>query len=242
MSGKKYLEWTAKIPVAKKGEKINKTAALQRQLLKDQAENKNRAVIEIINKLMIENSYQNTLIYCPKGINDTLPIEDTYINQLKLLIRANFPILNITEFVSDTSDRKSLLKDFEDEMIHMLLAIKCLDEGVNIPKTINAIFVASGQNYREFIQRRGRVLRKYEKDGFKKEYANIFDVIILPTYAQFQKNKKTATNLIISEFKRLYEFNRLAIPSFTITNKISNCLSVFGFTESYIISQISESK
>jgi superfamily II DNA or RNA helicase len=235
-----YLELTLEIPRAGEGETINKFAALKRQLLKDQAENKNQIVLEIVQKLVGLSSYNYTLIYCPKGIDDLT--EDSYIDSLNDQISLSFPKLNIANFVSGTSDRKYLLKDFEEGIVDMLLAIKCLDEGVNIPKTMNAIFVASGQNYREFVQRRGRILRNYEKDGFKKEFANIYDIVIMPSYEQFQRNKSTATNLIISEFKRLFEFNQLAIPSQLTSNKISDCLSIYGLTEGYIKTRIEDQK
>jgi superfamily II DNA or RNA helicase len=225
-----YLELTKKIPIAK--DKINTTAALKRQLLKDQAENKNNAVIEIVQKLILSNSFKNTLIYCPKGIDDIN--DERYINKLKIRLKTNFPQLNIETFVSETADRDLLLNDFESEDVHMLLAIKCLDEGVNIPKTMNAIFVASGQNYREFVQRRGRVLRNYTDGDFKKEFASIFDIVILPTISQFTNHKNTAQKLIISEFARLYEFNDLAIPSLPTLQKITSNLENYGLTEGFI--------
>lgn len=225
-----YLDLTKRIPIAKDG--INTPAALKRQLLKDQAENKNNAVIDIVQKLILSNSFKNTLIYCPKGADDIN--DERYINILKIRLKTNFPQLNIEIFVSETADRDLLLNDFESEDVHMLLAIKCLDEGVNIPKTMNAIFVASGQNYREFVQRRGRVLRNYTDGDFKKEFASIFDIVILPTISQFTNHKNTAQKLIISEFARLYEFNDLAIPSLTTLQKINSNLENYGLTEGYI--------
>jgi predicted helicase len=120
----------------------------------------------------------------------------------------------------------------------MLLAIKCLDEGVNIPKTMNAIFVASGQNYREFIQRRGRVLRNYKKNDFTKEFAEIYDVVLLPSLNQYNNNRLIAERLVISEFKRLYEFYNLASDKFSTYIKINNALETYGLTEGYIKSQL----
>ncbi len=42
----------------------------------------------------------------------------------------------------------------------IVVAIKCLDEGVDIPSVTHALILASSKNPREFVQRRGRVLRK----------------------------------------------------------------------------------
>jgi superfamily II DNA or RNA helicase len=59
----------------------------------------------------------------------------------------------------------------------VLLAIKCLDEGIDIPSATHALILASSQNPREYIQRRGRVLRSHQESG--KTHAYIFDPITL---------------------------------------------------------------
>ena len=228
----KYKKLTHQLHHTKEGEQINTRAALKRQLLKDQAANKNNAVVEIIKILYDKESYKNTLIYCPKGIDKE--IEDRYINILQDEINVNYPFINTATFLGETKGRNLLLKDFENEDVHMLLAIKCLDEGVNIPKTMNAIFIASGQNYREFIQRRGRVLRNYKTDNFKKEYADIYDVVVLPSINHFFNDRSIAERLIISEFKRLYEFYNLSSDKLNTYNKMKTELAKYGLTEGYI--------
>jgi superfamily II DNA or RNA helicase len=232
-----YLDLTRKIHIKGENETINTKAALKRQLLKDQAVNKSEAVFQIVGTLIENESYKNTLIYCPKGINDE---EERYIHILQDNLKEKFPILNTATFLGETKNRDMLLKDFEEDLVDMLLAIKCLDEGVNIPKTMNAIFVASGQNYREYIQRRGRVLRNYRKGIFKKEFANLYDVVILPSREQFRKDKQTAENLITSEFMRLYEFYNLASENFNAFKKINDELEKYGLTEGYIRSKINK--
>ncbi len=227
-----YLKLTQQLHHKNEGETINTKAALKRQLLKDQAGNKNNAVLEVIKMLVENNNFTNTLIYCPKGIDHNL--EDRYIFLLQDEIKEKFPKINTATFLGITQGRELLLNDFESEKVHMLLAIKCLDEGVNIPKTMNAIFVASGQNYREFVQRRGRVLRNYETDTFIKEYAHIYDIVVLPSIAQFFNDRSTAERLIISEFKRLYEFYDLSSDKFNTYKKIKNELEKYGLTEGYI--------
>jgi len=227
-----YKKLTFQLHHKEESETINTKAALKRQLLKDQAENKNEAVIEIIKVLCDKDSYKNTLIYCPKGIDKD--VDNRYIYILQDTINDNYPHINTATFLGETKGRGVLLNDFENENVHMLLAIKCLDEGVNIPKTMNAIFIASGQNYREFVQRRGRVLRNYKTKNFTKEFANIYDIVVLPTINQFYSDKSIAERLIISEFKRLYEFYNLASDKLKTYNKIKNELAKYGLTEGYI--------
>lgn len=70
--------------------------------------------------------------------------------------------LRVYEFVYTVSPerRKEVLQQFDRGDIQILVAIKCLDEGVNIPATREAFFLANTTNPREFVQRRGRILRK----------------------------------------------------------------------------------
>lgn len=58
----------------------------------------------------------------------------------------------------------------------VVTAIKCLDEGVDVPSITHALILASSKNPREFVQRRGRVLRRSEG----KALAYIHDAIVLP--------------------------------------------------------------
>lgn len=75
-------------------------------------------------------------------------------------------------------DRRMELVDmFNNNEIASLVAIRCLDEGINIPSIKSALILSSNDDYREFVQRRGRILRKYEN----KKDADIYDVIVLPS-------------------------------------------------------------
>ena len=75
-------------------------------------------------------------------------------------------------------DRKATL-EWLDRRGGILVAIKCLDEGVDIPSVTHALILASSKNPREFIQRRGRVLRKAEG----KALAYVHDAIVKPPKA-----------------------------------------------------------
>lgn len=95
-------------------------------------------------------------------------------------------------------DRVRYLELFEAGLYDVIVAIKVLDEGLNIPAVKNAIILASTGNPKQYIQRRGRVLRKYRpryKDGSFKEFARIFDILVIP---EFSKNE----NPILYEIER----------------------------------------
>ena len=89
-----------------------------------------------------------------------------------------------------------------------MTAIKCLDEGVNIPSIRTAFIMASTRNPREFIQRRGRLLRRSPN----KNYAEIYDFVTLPrelscvSHLDFEADR----NIIIGEMARINEFGKLS--------------------------------
>ena len=111
----------------------------------------------------------------------------------------------VNQFTAEENikERMQIVNSFNKGMIDSLVAIRCLDEGINIPSIKGALILSSNDDYREFVQRRGRILRTYtnEYTGEDKEVANIYDVIVLPpanrTFAQI-------------EFRRFYEYARLA--------------------------------
>ena len=87
----------------------------------------------------------------------------------------------------------------------MLLSMKCLDEGVDIPRAEHAIFCASTGNPRQFVQRRGRVLRK----NIHKEKAKIWDLIVTPPDI-FNQHNSVDKGLFEGEVKRIINFASLA--------------------------------
>lgn len=72
--------------------------------------------------------------------------------------------------------RAQLERQFAEGIIDTLVAIRCLDEGVDIPSMQTAVIAASTTNPRQFIQRRGRVLRR--SPG--KTHATIYDLVVTP--------------------------------------------------------------
>lgn len=87
--------------------------------------------------------------------------------------------MKVSQFTSrEDADKRKLLQDeFADgRQMQALVAIRCLDEGVNIPSIETAFILASSTNPKEYIQRRGRVLRLAKG----KEYATIYDFVTLP--------------------------------------------------------------
>ena len=100
--------------------------------------------------------------------------------------------------------RMQIVNAFNKGMIDSMVAIRCLDEGINIPSIKGALLLSSNDDYREFVQRRGRILRTYTDvySGEEKEIANIYDVIVLPN--------DNMRGFALIELRRFYEYARLA--------------------------------
>lgn len=118
------------------------------------------------------------------------------------------------------AERGRLLERFADGTLDVLVAIRCLDEGVDVPATRTAILVASSSNPREFIQRRGRILRRAPG----KDRATIYDLIAHPPDgtelddAEFEVERQ----LVERELKRFREFADHADNSFQAETVIAD--------------------
>ena len=86
----------------------------------------------------------------------------------------------------------------------ILVSIRCLDEGIDIPSISHALILASSQNPRQFIQRRGRVLRKHPS----KVFAAIHDAIVVPVSLDDEPEQ---LSLLKSELVRAHEFSSHAL-------------------------------
>lgn len=117
--------------------------------------------------------------------------------------------LNVHGIVANTKneDRQAILKSFNEGYIDVLVAIQCLDEGVDIPNCHAEYILASSTNPREFIQRRGRVLRKSNR--YPNKIAEIYDfVTVAPDTFLYSDEDKM--KVIKRELARVAEFNRLS--------------------------------
>ena len=165
--------------------------------------------LSVLRQLMPNYKNKNyILIYCgATSIEDDDDGEETrQIEKVCRILQNEFGIRN-HKFTSVESpdERKEIIEMFSDGIsLQAIVAIKCLDEGVNIPAIQHAFIMASNTDPKEFIQRRGRVLRKYPG----KEFAYIHDFVTLP-YEHDGVDRK-GSSLVETELKRVYEFNSLA--------------------------------
>lgn len=119
---------------------------------------------------------RHSLLYCsPKQ----LPLVQDILNERNIMqhkFTMEEGVLPSDQY-GGKSEREYILDRFTEGRYQALVAMRCLDEGVDVPPAKTAILMASSSNPREFIQRRGRILRRH-KD---KDHATIYDIIVLPT-------------------------------------------------------------
>ncbi len=186
--------------------------ALERLLIKratllNRAENKLVKLAELLTDKT--DSLHHTLFYCAPG--RITPV-------LELLTNLGLRVAKFTAEESAT-ERQELLKMFASGHLQALVAMKCLDEGVDVPSTRTAYILASSSNPKEFIQRRGRILRQ----SAGKEHAEIHDLIAVPPidYRQYSTSTfRTERKIVARELERFNEFAGMALNKFEARDKI----------------------
>jgi superfamily II DNA or RNA helicase len=165
---------------------------------------------ESVDQILQDFSLTSSLIYCA----DVEQLED-----IRHVIQTHQ--IPYAIYIGSTSkeERQSSLDALNKGNIPILLAIDCLDEGVDVPAIREAVIIASSTNKRQFIQRRGRVLRQ----SLDKKQAILIDVIAIPPKSAGSNGK----NLLMNELARAKEMAELA------ENRYEAMLQVKRYTEPF---------
>lgn len=168
---------------------VEKLLLLRKQVI-HKAKNKLVLFKKIIQEIKTQRKLAYCFVYVPEGYGQLQNGEKfSYIEELTKILYKVSPETTSNTFLGGDSNRQEKLKGFSDGKIDVLLAMKCLDEGVDVPKAEIGIFASSTGNPRQFIQRRGRLLRKSPK----KHFAYIYDMIVSPN--SFLSNEAEYYNL-----------------------------------------------
>ncbi|MFW9887397.1 MAG: DEAD/DEAH box helicase family protein [Candidatus Thorarchaeota archaeon] len=177
-----YLEISRRIAKAYYASKSNEDReeyfeklCYDRAKIVNRAANKKQALKDILDELSEKGKIEYTVVYCENPL-----CQDIH----ELLLDRHIRVHRFTqhegirkkEQFEDMSQREFLLRGFSKGNPQVLTAIRCLDEGVDIPSMRTAIITASSTNPRQFIQRRGRLLR----NAPGKDKAVIYDMIVAP--------------------------------------------------------------
>lgn len=147
----------------------------------------------LLAKKIIQEKYkpgQRWIIYCDDSV------------QLRMVLETVKSIANIRVFEYHSrlsKDVKEATLKYFTNLGGVIVSIRCLDEGIDIPATSHALILASSQNPREFIQRRGRILRKYQG----KYFAYLYDAIVIPN--DFGRTDKHS-RIVETELVRAIQF------------------------------------
>ena len=176
--------------------------------------------------------FRHTLIYCPPGYGtyggdqsdeiDTDPSERRLIEEVIQVLRENG--LSASSILGDTNadQRAQILKRFGDGRLNTLCAIGCLDEGVDVPSIQRAIVLYSVDREKQFVQRRGRILR--QPRGVTGKIAEIHDIVILPQGSDMPATQ--AEGLLNRELRRYRKFAELALNRHEADRDITTALSI----------------
>ena len=189
---------------------INRLAIERSRIIKSASDK-----IAILDRIIQDHPLSKGMIYCAD------------IEQADLVChRLSQQGIQVSRFTSKEDKQRSLiLYEFSQGRLDALVAVKCLDEGVNIPAAQEAIILASDTSQRQFIQRRGRILRKVEG----KERATLIDILVVPPIGDER------VKLISSEVKRIKHFAKTASNRPSVITKLGDELSHYGITYSDLI-------
>ncbi|PFL68549.1 DNA repair protein [Priestia megaterium] len=187
------------------------------------------------------------LVYCgaatledPQYIEGTATLEEKRQIDIVANMLGNHFEMRVSKFTSEESaeEREELKIAFaEGKHLQTLIAIRCLDEGVNIPSIKTAFILASSTNPKEYVQRRGRVLRKYPG----KNFAVIYDFITLPVSIEeissiSEEDVRTVRSLANKEIVRMKDFASIA-ENPSVADKLIN-----DITDAYRLHEIGGDK
>lgn len=193
---------------------------LKRKRIIHKAHNKEKVFRQIVQQRFDEcGNLKYTLVYVPEGgqidsdiqyattDNPTDDIDlDKLIDKYTQIIQEVSSTTTVKKFISGIQNRDEVLRKFSTGDIEVLTSMKCLDEGVDVPRSELAIFCASTGNPRQFIQRRGRILRKHPD----KHMAIIHDLVVAPEFASTEENYNMERNLLKNELQRVKDFAGLS--------------------------------
>ena len=222
-------------------DEILKKLLLSRKRIIHKATNKLPKFKEILSTRFREKGdLKYSLIYVPEGNTpDYLPngdyfdkketIDDDSVSNhlIDVYTQAVFEIddkITVRKFVSGQSDRDDLLQKFSEGAVQVLTSMKCLDEGVDVPRSELAIFCASTGNPRQFIQRRGRILRTHPDKGI----AIIHDLVVAPQVGNNTTSYRMEQALLKNELERVRDFASLSMNPTDAEIELGSTISYYG--------------
>ncbi|MCL5127139.1 DEAD/DEAH box helicase family protein [Algibacter sp. L4_22] len=219
-----------------KDDPIVEILLLKRKSIIHKAHNKLDTFSSIIKDLIKIKKDKYVFAYIPEGNTlsdegDTIKILNQYLTQ----INKDYPNLKINSYTSEDQNLGEVLRGFEDGKIEVLFAMKMLDEGVDIPRAEVGIFASSTGNPRQFIQRRGRLLRKHKDKAF----ATIYDMVVIPRLNNHLGELfNIEKNLVKNELNRVAYFASLAMNFYDSKEALEDVCQKYDLDLDTIINEL----
>lgn len=229
MDWQDYISFTKRISKLRISLQSDKLDSLKRKSVEDKLETLYRDRAGLIKKSDSKiDTFDSIFSELPPGCRiliygDDLPQLQKFQEKLNLLGQPFF------EYTGDKDPQKVrpiMLQQFRQGIRKILLAIGCLDEGIDIPVCDAAVFVSSSTSERQFIQRRGRVLRT----ATGKQKAWIYDYLVVPQLdsTASEEDRKLALTMIESQYHRINLMADDAINGMSERAKLDAYLSSRG--------------
>ncbi|GHT42316.1 DNA-repair protein [Bacteroidia bacterium] len=130
----------------------------------------------------------------------------------------------VKKFTSETKDKVDILEQFANGEVDVLTSMKCLDEGIDVPRAELAIFCASTGNPRQFVQRRGRILRQHPD----KQFAYIHDLVVIPEVNPNSESYEMERSMLKKELERVNNFASLSENSSHTVNVLFDTMNHYN--------------
>jgi len=245
---KDYMELSLKISKFYKSESdsfsknsILTALLLARKRIIHKASNKIFVFTDILKKQYKKKcNLKYTLVYVPEGNDPNEYFETDYFSENDEIENDNVAVhlidafteavkdidkrTTIKQFISGTNDKENVLEQFANGEIDVLTSMKCLDEGVDVPRSELAIFCASTGNPRQFVQRRGRILRKHPD----KQFAYIHDLVVVPEINPNSESYRMERSMLKKELERVNNFALLSENSSYTINTLLDTMNYYN--------------
>lgn len=188
-------------------ENYNRLLERRADIIKN-AENKYQVLKNVLENLRIKSELENLIIFVSPQQKESVK---------NMLFEMNIPFHQLTqaegtkeeERFGGISERQHIINCFKQKIYKVLVAIKCLDEGIDIPTATRGILMASSTNPREYIQRIGRIIRQ----SSEKEFAFLYDIYVNSIENFDGEMADIERKIRMNEKKRLMEISDNALNS-----------------------------
>lgn len=219
-----------------KDDPIVEVLLLKRKNIIHKASNKLNTFNSILKELKKQDKLQYIFAYIPEGYSENNDGDNEKIlNQFLKSSHKQYPELTMNSYTSEDQNLKEILRGFSDGKINLLFAMKMLDEGVDVPRAEIGIFASSTGNPRQFIQRRGRLLRKHDD----KSYSTIYDMIVIPKLnGNLREFFNIERNLVKNELNRVAYFASLSMNFYDSKDKLDAVCKKYELDLDTIINEL----